>query len=121
MADPGGAGVATPDLAFLKEAGERWAQQQPPEPADWRIEPAVEVYEEDEDTGGGAGVMRVSRAQEAGLERQGQGYLRATARAERPDDGLGRLVADIRGFLLGAPLASARLTHERLTKVKALA
>ncbi|HEV1997766.1 MAG TPA: APC family permease, partial [Candidatus Dormibacteraeota bacterium] len=49
------------------------------------------------------------------------GYLKATAIAERPTEGFGRVVADFRTILLGRPLASSRAAHERLTKVKALA
>jgi amino acid transporter len=108
---------------FLRHAGEVWSHQTPEE-ADsrWhRVDPDVELYEEDEDTGGGTGVVRVARSEAAGLERRKQGYLRATVRAERPKEGLGRVVADVRSALLGAPLASARMSHERLTKVKALA
>ena len=108
---------------FLRHAGEVWSHQTPEE-ADsrWhRVDPDVELYEEDEDTGGGTGVVRVARSEAAGLERREQGDLRATVRAERPKEGLGRVLADIRGALLGQPLASARMSHERLTKVKALA
>jgi amino acid transporter len=100
-----------------------WSHQTPEE-ADsrWRrVDPDVELYEEDEDTGGGTGVVRVARSDAAGLERRQQGYLRATVRAERPTEGLGRLFADVQHALLGAPLASARASHERLTKIKALA
>jgi len=108
---------------FLRHAGEVWSHQTPEE-ADsrWhRVDPDVELYEEDEDTGGGTGVVRVARSEAAGLERREQGDLRATVRAERPKEGPGRVLADIRGALLGQPLASARMSHERLTKVKALA
>ncbi|HXA42931.1 MAG TPA: APC family permease [Candidatus Solibacter sp.] len=111
------------DEEFLRRAGQIWSRQTPSE-ADsrWRrVDPDVELYEEDEDTGGGTGVVRVARSAAAGLERRDQGYLRATARAERPPEGLGRVMADIRSALLGAPLASARASHERLTKIKALA
>ena len=112
-----------PEERFLHEAGKVWAQQTPRESdLRWhRVDPDVEVYEEDEDTGGGAGVVRVARTREATLERHGKGYLRATVRAERQRHGVGRVVSTIRTALLGAPLASARMAHERLTKVKALA
>ena len=108
---------------FLRHAGAIWAQQTPEE-ADsrWhRVDPDVELYEEDEDTGGGTGVVRVAHSGDATLERQQQGCLRATVRAQRPPEGMGRVFADLRTMLLGAPIASARLSHERLTKVKALA
>ena len=108
---------------FLRQAGQIWAKQTPDESDNrWhRVDPDVELYEEDEDTGGGTGVVRVARRGDATLERQQQGYLRATVRAERPPEGMGRVLADLRTMLLGAPLASARLSHERLSKFKALA
>src|SRR5258708_4510573 len=111
------------DDEFLRQAGQIWSPQTPNQAhVRWHpVDPDVELYEEDEDTGGGTGVVRVARSSAAGLERRDQGYLRATARAERPPEGLGRVMADIRSALLGAPLASARASHERLTKVKALA
>jgi amino acid transporter len=108
---------------FLRQAGEIWAEQTPDQTDNrWqRVDPDVELYEEDEDTGGGTGVVRVARRGDATLERQQQGYLRATVRAERPQEGMGRVLADLRSVLLGAPLASARQSHERLSKFKALA
>jgi amino acid transporter len=108
---------------FLRQAGAVWAHQTPEESdSRWRrVDPDVELYEEDEDTGGGTGLVRVARSAEASLERQQQGYLRATARAQRAQTGLGRVVGDLRGIVLGEPLASARASHERLSKVKALA
>src|SRR5207237_5158404 len=39
----------------------------------------------------------------------------------RPTSGLGRAWADLRAVLIGAPLASTELSHERLGKLKALA
>jgi amino acid transporter len=108
---------------FLRQAGEIWAEQTPDQTDNrWqRVDPDVELYEEDEDTGGGTGVVRVARRGDATLERQQQGYLRATVRAERPAEGMGRVLADLRSVMLGAPLASARQTQERLSKFKALA
>src|SRR5258708_37397420 len=91
------------DEEFLRRAGQIWSRQTPSE-ADsrWRrVDPDVELYEEDEDTGGGTGVVRVARSAAAGLERRDQGYLRATARAERPAEGLGRVLAAIRSAPFG--------------------
>ena len=106
---------------FLHEVGRRWGQQRR-HASSWSIDPDLEAYEEDEDTGGGTGVVRFTRNDNASLEREEKtGNLRATARAERPEAGAGRVIADVRSFLLGKPLASSRAVHERLTKVKALA
>jgi len=120
---PASPAPAAADESYLREAGEVWARQTPPDvDARWsRVDPEIEVYEEDEDTGGGAGVLRVARASRSALERQGEGYLRSTAVGERPRHGLGKMVSELRAAILGAPLATARMSHERLTKVKALA
>jgi amino acid transporter len=108
---------------FLRQAGEVWAVQTPSNPdSRWaRVDPDVELYEEDEDTGGGEGVIRIARTHDASLERQTEGTLRATSRAARPARGLAGLLANTRAVVLGAPLASSRAAHERLTKIKALA
>jgi amino acid transporter len=106
---------------FLNEVGRRWGKQHRPVSA-WSIDPDLEAYEEDEDTGGGTGVVRFARSDNASLERESRsGNLVATARAERPREGAGRVLADVRTFLLGKPIASSKAAHERLTKVKALA
>lgn len=106
---------------FLDVVGRRWAQQGSPA-SSWSIDPDLEAYEEDEDSGGGTGIVRFTRNEKASLEREEKtGNLRATVRAERPDAGPGRVIADVRAFLLGKPLASSRAAHERLTKIKALA
>ena len=71
---------------FLNEVGRRWGKQHRQASA-WSIDPDLEAYEEDEDTGGGTGVVRFARSENASLERESRsGNLVATARAERPKD-----------------------------------
>jgi amino acid transporter len=110
------------DAEFLKSAGERWTRQAAPKvDSQWRIQPDIELYEEEEDTGGGAGVVRLARKEGTNLEARAPGLLRATRYSQRPEEGAGRFVAMARNVLLGAPLASSRMINERLSKAKALA
>ncbi len=107
---------------FLKSAGQRWTRQAEPRvDSQWRIQPDIELYEEEEDTGGGAGVVRLARKAGTNLEAREAGLLRATRYSQRPEEGAGRLAAMARNLLLGAPLASSRMLTERLSKFKALA
>jgi amino acid transporter len=107
---------------FLRHAGERWTRQAAPRvDSQWRIQPDIELYEEEEDTGGGAGVVRLARKYGTNLEARESGLLRATRFSQRPEEGAGRFAAMARNLLLGAPLASSRMVTERLSKVKALA
>src|ERR1700730_152075 len=100
----------------LRANGLRWKAQVSEALPAWRVDANVELYEDDEDTGGGMGVMRVARATQSGLERQ-HDHLRVTRQAE----GARRGFASLRTVLLGQPIASARQVHERLSKVKAMA
>src|SRR5688572_24795960 len=54
----------------------------------------------------------------SGLRRLGAGHLEATAEALRPRTGFGRALSNLKGVLVGQPLATAQLAHERLSKVK---
>ena len=49
------------------------------------------------------------------------GYFEATRAASRPRGPIERIVAGIKGVMLGSPFASSQMVHERLTKIKALA
>jgi amino acid transporter len=64
--------------------------------------------------------VRITRSP-SGLRRRGVGHLEATRETLRPRTGVGRFVGHIKDAVLGEPLESAELAHERLTKVKALA
>lgn len=61
------------------------------------------------------------RPKTQGFERKAPGWLVATTRATAPTGDFARLRRRVRSTLLGAPLATRQLVHERLTKVKALA
>lgn len=49
------------------------------------------------------------------------GHIEATRLASTPPGGLERVLAAVRGILVGSPLAASQAIHERLSKVKALA
>ncbi|MBI3913377.1 MAG: APC family permease [Chloroflexi bacterium] len=49
------------------------------------------------------------------------GFFQATAKAVTPRDWIGRARYRLKGILIGAPLTTERESHERLTKLKALA
>lgn len=53
--------------------------------------------------------------------REAPGRLVVTARGDEPTSGIAKLIDRTKKILIGAPLESARASHERLTKPKALA
>jgi len=56
-----------------------------------------------------------------GFRRRASGVLEAMPEATQPRGALGRLFGRTKAVLVGTPLSSARLAHERLSKKKALA
>ena len=84
-----------------------------------RAEPALDFEQVVQGRRAGERYVRIPRS--AGGLRRREGHLEVTRRALEPHSRSGRLLAAIQHFLVGAPLASAELAHERLTKVKALA
>ncbi len=64
--------------------------------------------------------MRVVRSQTQGFENVAPGWLEATPRATQPTTDMGRLRRRLRTVILGQPLSSSRVLHERLNKVRAL-
>jgi amino acid transporter len=56
-----------------------------------------------------------------GFRRRASGVLEATAEAAQPRTGAGALYRRIKEVLVGQPLSTAQLSHERLSKKKALA
>jgi amino acid transporter len=84
-----------------------------------RSEPVLEFEEIVQGRRAGERYVRIPRS--AGGLRRREGHLELTRRALEPQSGWGRLVAGVKRALVGEPLATAQLAHERLTKVKALA
>jgi amino acid transporter len=65
--------------------------------------------------------IRVERPHAAYFRWTGRGIMTARETASRPTTGLGRVFAEVRGLLIGRPLASEQEIGERLSKKKALA
>lgn len=65
--------------------------------------------------------VRIVRPHSRHFRRVGPGHLTATEKVLVPKGALGRAWMQIKRILIGGPLATSQLAHERLTKVKALA
>ncbi len=65
--------------------------------------------------------LRVPRAEDQQLIRLGDRAFEATSNVLRPSSRIGRLSAAARHYLIGPPMATSELAHERLSKLKALA
>jgi amino acid transporter len=65
--------------------------------------------------------VRITRERDQTLRRVGEGEFEATQVAMRPATKFGRLAMSVRRVLIGAPIASSQASHERLSKLKALA
>ena len=81
----------------------------------------IELHETVRGSKPGSRFLRLSRTAEQKLRRVGEGEFEATQAALRPETGAGRLWASVRSLLVGEPLATAALPHQRLSKLKALA
>ena len=126
MADPTAQGPPTPapvlpddEVAALREAGRAWSESTRRTTTGSRVAPGLDVAE----TLGRPGekYVRVVRSRTQGFEPVAPGWLEATARATQPSSGLGKLGHQLRGTILGQPLATRQMVHERLNKFKALA
>src|SRR6266496_5741673 len=65
--------------------------------------------------------VRVVLPSQRAFRRIGTGTLEATEVTQAPRKGVGRVVSNVKRVLIGAPIATARAEHERLSKFKALA
>ncbi|MHB8508197.1 MAG: APC family permease [Candidatus Dormibacteria bacterium] len=105
---------------FIAAARQAWNAEPMLETPTALMEAAVEAYYDEEDVGG-PGLVRFATRGDNPFAQSEVGTLRATVKASRADSGTGKRVADLRTFLLGPPMATARQAHERLSKLKALA
>ena len=115
------ADLSDDEAAALREAGRSWSLV-PPARAQTGgdiIDPDLDMREERGRQG--EHYVRVMRSKSQGFERKAPGWLEVTARATAPTSDFARLRARARNTILGTPLASQQQSHERLTKVKALA
>ncbi len=89
--------------------------------ADRDGQPEVELHATMQGSKPGTRFVRRQRPGQQKLRRVGESEFEATQAALRPETKAGRIWAGTRAKLIGAPLATADLAHERLTKLKALA
>src|SRR5438309_9986217 len=83
--------------------------------------PEIELHERVRGSKPGTGFVRLTRPREQRLRKVAEGEFEAMRPILRPQSGPGRAWAGLRALLIGAPLASTELSHERLGKLKALA
>lgn len=69
----------------------------------------------------GSRFVRITRPSEQKLRRVASGEFEATRVASRPETAAGRVAAGFRRLIIGQAMASSELSHQRLSKVKALA
>jgi len=105
----------------LEEAGRSWAAL--PRTQRSRLRPIDPDLAPQELKGSRPGdvYVRAGRSYREGLEKKAPGILEATRRATEPRTRLGHVTRAVRRVVLGAPLATRQIVHERLTKIKALA
>src|SRR5437870_6283477 len=85
--------------------------------------PGIELHQRVQGSrpGTSSEIIRRTRPRDQKLRSIGEGEFEATRNVLRPATRLGRGWAAIRALLIGEPLASSELSHERLGKLKALA
>jgi len=83
--------------------------------------PQPELHETVQGSKPGIRFLRLTRWGAQKLRRTGEDEFEVTKAVLVPDAGLARLVAKVRQILIGEPLPSSELSHERLSKLKALA
>jgi amino acid transporter len=113
--------LAEDEVTALREAGQSWSlvPRARAQNGEDTIDPDLDTREQRGRPG--ERYVRVVRSKSQGFERKAPGWLEVTARATAPTGDFARLRARVRNAILGTPLATQQQTHERLTKVKALA
>ena len=114
-------GVDDTRLEALRAAGRDWSATDPLTPAEAPVSADLRVIKEVRGTHPGDSYVRVVRAGGGTFRAAGPGSVRATAAVPRARGPLGRLLFMLKEVVVGDPLANERASHERLTKVKALA
>lgn len=85
------------------------------------VSPELEYKEMRQGHRPGERYVRIIRPHRHQFRKVGPGHLAATEKVLEPKGAIGRLFGSIKRFLIGAPLATSQLAHERLSKIKALA
>ena len=85
------------------------------------VNPELEYRETRQGHRPGERYVRIVRPHRHHFRRLGPGHLTATEKVLEPKGTVGRSMTHLKRFLIGAPLATSQLAHERLTKIKALA
>jgi amino acid transporter len=112
--------LADDEVAALREAGQAWSRvPRARPPADAVIDPDLDMLEQRGPPG--ERYVRVVRSKSQGFEHKAPGWLEVTSRATAPTGEFARLRGRLRNVILGTPLATQQQSHERLTKIKALA
>jgi amino acid transporter len=100
------------DHSFVRLQRRRGDAPAPPEP---------ELHETVQGSKPGSRFVRLTRSRDQRLRRVSEREFEATKAVLTPQTRVGRIWDDFRHFFIGRTLATSELTHERLSKVKALA
>jgi amino acid transporter len=107
-------------VEHLRTVGEAWSNGLPRTSSDGgTIAPDLDTLEERGRPQGR--YVRVRRSKQEGFERVAPGWIQATRQTTGSNTRFAQLRRSVRETLVGHPLATRQLIHERLTKVKALA
>ncbi len=120
--DPSANQISPEELATVRDAAQAWSTVPPA-----RVQTGAAFINPDltalETAGSRPGerYVRVVRSSRHQFEQVEPGWIQATTRASAPTSLWSRFMRLLRVAIIGTPLASRQLAHERLTKIKALA